>query len=100
MLSDYVVLGAVFVIALCIYYFEVREDCRWVAFPAALVTAGLVALIQREVPDPAAARMLVQAAVLAMIAGSIPMRYWFGVKNAHRIRYREHRLRAVKLVPW
>ncbi|WP_443749194.1 hypothetical protein [Asticcacaulis solisilvae] len=100
MLSDYVVLGAVFVIALSIYFFEVREDCRWMALPAALITTGLVALIQRTVPDAAAARLLIQTAVLVMVGGSIPVRYWFGVKNARRERYREHRLRTVKLVPW
>ncbi len=100
MLSDYVVLGAVFVIALSIYFFEVREDCRWMALPAALLTTGLVALIQHAVPDPAAARILIQALVLVMVGASIPVRYWFGVKNAHRVRYREHRLRNVKLIPW
>ncbi len=100
MLSNYPVLGGVFVIALSIYYFEVREDCRWMAVPAALFTAGLVALIQHAVPDATAARLLIQAAVLIMVGGSIPVRYWFGVKNARRERYREHRLKTVKLIPW
>jgi len=100
MLSDYVVLAAVFVIALSIYYFEVREDCRWIALPAALTTTGLVAGIQHAIPDPTSERMLIQAAVLVMVGASIPVRYWFGVKNAHRVRYREHRLRTVKLIPW
>ena len=100
MLSDYVVLAAVFVIALSIYYFEVREDCRWIALPAALLTTGLVAAIQHTVSDPAAERVLIQTAVLIMVGASIPVRYWFGVKNAHRIRYREHLLMTVKLIPW
>lgn len=100
MLSNYMVLGGVFVIALSIYFFEVRQDCRWMAVLAAICTTGLVALIQRTVPDTATARLLIQTAVLVMVGASIPVRYWFGIKNARRERYREHRLKTVKLIPW
>ena len=97
---DHFILGLIFTITLTIYYFSMRKDCRWMAFFIALLMTGLTAVIARFVSDEAVARMLIQMSILVMLGLSIPVRYWFGSKNARGVVYRQHHIKATRFLPW
>jgi hypothetical protein len=97
---DTLMVGGVFGVTFAVYYFDVRKDCRWMAWLAAFAMAGLVYAIERYVKNAEEARTYIQYAVLGMIALSMPMRTWFGNKNCRRAAYREHRIKATRFLPW
>ena len=96
----YFVLALIFSLTFVVYYFDVRRDCRWIAWLAAIVMTGGAIAVDRFVSNPIYAHLIIQLSILLMLGLSIPARYWFGHANAHRATYREHHIKATRFLPW
>jgi hypothetical protein len=96
----YFLLALIFSLTLAVYYFDVRRDCRWIAWLAATMMTGFAVGIDRMVVNVIYAHLIIQLSILLMLGLSIPARYWFGHANARRATYREHHIKATRFLPW
>ena len=96
----YFLLALIFGLTFAVYYFDVRKDCRWISWLAAIVMTGFCIAIDRLVENAIFAHLIIQLSILLMLGLSIPARYWFGHANARRITYREHHIKATRYLPW
>lgn len=96
----YFVLALIFSLTFVVYYFDVRKDCRWIAWLAAIVMTGCAIAVDRLVINALYAHLIIQLSILLMLGLSIPARYWFGHANARRATYREHHIKATRFLPW
>ncbi|ESQ84720.1 hypothetical protein AEAC466_06605 [Asticcacaulis sp. AC466] len=98
MLFNLFILGVIALLTFTIYYVDMRKECRCIA---AIATMGMVAAtvaIWYFVKEEGQMQMWVKGAVLAMVAFSIPARYWFGASR--RSVYREHHIKTTRFLPW
>ncbi|MCR6659232.1 MAG: hypothetical protein NVV72_07760 [Asticcacaulis sp.] len=96
----YFLLALIFGLTFAVYYFDVRKDCRWISWLAAIVMTGFCIAIDRLVENAILAHLIIQLSILLMLGLSIPARYWFGHANARRATYREHHIKATRYLPW